>query len=96
MNFSKQGDRGPLIIGLIVFGFLVGAKIKPMRLHHIPMLVYCFLSQHPHGPDIRTGTPLMIASSLLQQFPFPVDRIPAHDPPIFFSSYFAYRDQLTL
>jgi hypothetical protein len=70
MNFSKEIFGGPLIIGLIFFGFLVGVKIKFMRLMIVTIMFYMMLVHIRMVPIFALVTPLMIASSLRAQFPF--------------------------
>jgi hypothetical protein len=70
MDFSKRIFGGPLIIGLIFFGFLVGLKIRFMRLVIVTITFYFMLVHIRMVPIFALVTPLMIASSLRAQFPF--------------------------
>jgi hypothetical protein len=70
MDFSKEIFGGPLIIGLIFFGFLVGVKIKFIRLVIVTISFYLMLVYIRMVPIFALVTPLMIASSLRAQFPF--------------------------
>jgi hypothetical protein len=70
MDFSKEVFGGPLIIGLIFVGFLVGVKIKFMRLVIVTITFYLMLVYIRMVPIFALITPLMIASSLRAQFPF--------------------------
>ncbi len=70
MDFSKQIFGGPLIIGLIFFGFVVGVKIRFMRLVIVTITFYSMLVYIRMAPIFALVTPLMIASSLRAQFPF--------------------------
>jgi hypothetical protein len=83
MDFSKRIFGGPLIIGLIFFGFLVGLKIKFMRLVIVTITFYLMLVHIRMVPIFALVTPLMIASSLRAQFPFLSLESQQHDP--FFS-----------
>jgi hypothetical protein len=70
MNFSKEVLGGPLIIGLVFLGFLVGVKIRPMRLIIVTITFYMMLVHIRMVPIFALITPLLIASSLIVQFPF--------------------------
>jgi hypothetical protein len=70
MDFSKEIFGGPLIIGLIFFGFLVGVKIRFMRLVIVTITFYVMLVYIRMVTIFALVTPLMIASSLRAQFPF--------------------------
>jgi len=70
LDFSKEILGGPLIIGLIFFGFLVGVKIRFMRLVIVTIVFYMMLVYIRMVPIFALITPLMIASSLRAQFPF--------------------------
>src|SRR5262249_42099488 len=84
MNFSKEVLGGPLIIGLIFLGFLVGGEIKVMRLIIVMIMFYMKLVHIRMVPIFALVTPLMIASSLCAQFPFLSVESQAHDQPSFF------------
>jgi hypothetical protein len=86
MNFSKEIFGGPLIIGLIFLGFLVGVKIKFMRLIIVTIMFYMMLVHIRMVPIFALVTPLMIASSLRAQFPFLSVESQAHDQPSFFDN----------
>jgi hypothetical protein len=82
-----KGDlRGPLIIGLIFVGFLVGVKIKFMRLIIVTIMFYMMLVHIRMVPIFALVTPLMIASSLRAQFPFLSIESQPHDQPSFFGN----------
>jgi hypothetical protein len=70
IDFSQQIFGGPLIIGLIFIGFLVGVKIRFMRLVIVTITFYLMLVHKRMVPIFALVTPLMIASSLRSQFPF--------------------------
>ena len=70
MDFSKEIFGGPLIIGLIFLGFLVGVKIRFLRLVIVTITFYLMLVYIRMVPIFALITPLMIASSLRAQFPF--------------------------
>jgi hypothetical protein len=82
-NFSGEALGGKLIIGLIFLGFLLGVKIKPIRLITVTMVFYMMLVHVRMIPIFALVTPLMIASSLRVQFPFLSAESQAHDPPRF-------------
>src|SRR5262249_41268172 len=69
IDFSKE-ILGPPIIGLIFLGFLVGVKIRFMRLVIVTITFYLMLVYIRMVPIFALLTPLMIASSLRAQFPF--------------------------
>jgi hypothetical protein len=83
LNFSQEIFGGPLIIGLVFFGFLVGVKIKPMRLVIVTIMFYIMLVHIRMVPIFALVTPLMIASSLRTQFPYLSIESQAHDQPGF-------------
>jgi len=83
MGFSNIFP-GPLIVVLVFFGFLVGVKIKFMRLIIITTMFYMMLVHVRMVPIFALVTPLMIASSLCAQFPFLSVASQAHNQPIFF------------
>jgi len=72
-NFSNRLS-GPLIIGLIFFGFLCGREDQAHEDHLVDDVcsLHAHAGAHPHGPDSRTGHAAMIAMSLRipQQFHF--------------------------
>src|SRR5262249_20849181 len=84
VGFSKEGFWGALIIGLIFLSFLVGVKIKFMRLIIVTIMFYMMLVHLRMVPIFALITPLMIASSLLVQFPFLSVESQAHAQPNFF------------
>jgi hypothetical protein len=84
MDFSKELFGGPLIIGLLFLGFLVGVKIKPIRLIIVTMMFYMMLVHIRMVPIFALVTPLMIANSLLVQFPFLSIESQAYAQPDFF------------
>jgi hypothetical protein len=69
-DFSKEIFGGPLIIGLIFCGFLVGVKIRFMRLVIVTIAFYMMLVYIRMVPIFALVTPIMITSSLRTQFPF--------------------------
>ena len=79
-DFSKEILVGPLIIGLIFFGFLAGVKIRFMRLVIVTITFYLMLVYIRMVPIFALVTPLMIASSLRAQFPFLSLESQRHDP----------------
>jgi len=83
LNFSQEVFGGPLIIAIIFFGFLVGVKIRPMRLVIVTITFYMMLVHIRMAPIFALVTPLMIASSLREQFPFLSVASQAHNPPGF-------------
>jgi hypothetical protein len=79
-DFSKEIFGGPLIIGLIFFGFLVGVKIRFMRLVIVTFTFYLMLVYIRLVPIFALLTPLLIASSLRTQFPLLSLESQRHDP----------------
>jgi hypothetical protein len=80
-NFSGEDLGGKLIIGLIFVGFLLGVKIKPIRLIIVTMAFYMMLVHVRMVPIFALVTPLVIASSLRAQFPYLSLESQAHDSP---------------
>jgi hypothetical protein len=79
-DFSKEILVGPLIMGLIFVGFLVGVKIRFMRLVIVTITFYLMLAYIRMVPIFALITPLMIASSLRVQFPLLSLESQRHDP----------------
>jgi hypothetical protein len=84
MNFADRIFGGPLIVGLLFLGFLVGVKIKLMRLIIVTIMFYMMLVHVRMVPIFALVTPLMIAGSLRAQFPFLSVETQATTQPNFF------------
>jgi hypothetical protein len=81
LNFAQEVFGGPLIIGIVFVGFLVGVKIKPMRLIIVTITFYMMLVHIRMVPIFALVTPLLISSSLRAQFPFLSAESQAHNQP---------------